>query len=99
MKFTLIGAISWLCDRIFCNFLSHSLQFNPQLHAWWHIFTSLALLEAYAQFAILHTLEIKFISYNDIQPLTVFSILTYDFKIKKQSKNVPKTSLKSKKEQ
>ena len=30
----------WLIDRFLCHELQASLGFNPQLHAWWHVFVS-----------------------------------------------------------
>ncbi|XP_015075124.1 alkaline ceramidase-like [Solanum pennellii] len=32
----LVGAVCWLCDRLFCKHIS-SWSFNPQGHALWHV--------------------------------------------------------------
>lgn len=32
----------WLIDLNFCDFVTHILPANPQLHAWWHIFAATA---------------------------------------------------------
>ncbi|GAB4851886.1 hypothetical protein Ancab_031285 [Ancistrocladus abbreviatus] len=32
-----LGCLFWVCDRVFCKEIS-SWCFNPQGHAWWHVF-------------------------------------------------------------
>uniref|UniRef100_A0A7S2SET6 Alkaline phytoceramidase n=1 Tax=Mucochytrium quahogii TaxID=96639 RepID=A0A7S2SET6_9STRA len=49
----LIGFICWLIDRIACAQIL-GLAFNPQLHAWWHIFGGVALYEAFVLAASLY---------------------------------------------
>lgn len=43
----MIGFACWAIDRVACEILEDGpLPFNPQLHAYWHIFTALALHNA-----------------------------------------------------
>eukprot|EP00041_Stephanoeca_diplocostata_P029377 m.865494 g.865494 ORF g.865494 m.865494 type:complete len:283 (+) comp23550_c0_seq11:185-1033(+) len=48
---TVLGFGCWLVDRIGCSSLLHFCTVwglpNPQLHAWWHFWTALALNEAF----------------------------------------------------
>lgn len=44
---TIVGFGCWLIDRLGCDFIIKYFIFNPQLHAWWHIFTSFALWEGF----------------------------------------------------
>lgn len=44
-KFMVLGLVSWIADVAYCPIL-HSLPFNlpyPQLHMFWHLFSSLAI--------------------------------------------------------
>ena len=56
----LLGFACWLVDRLACGALEamhgHTGLGNPQLHAWWHVLTALALHEAFyvAAVAALH---------------------------------------------
>ena len=50
----LIGGVCWLLDRLACEQLSQFRFGYVQLHAWWHVFTGLALHEVFVLTAALH---------------------------------------------
>jgi hypothetical protein len=49
---SLIGFGCWLVDRLACDLVGQI----PQLHAWWHVFVSLGLHQAYVCSVALHLL-------------------------------------------
>lgn len=45
---TICGFGCWLLDRLGCDLIvQYAWPVNPQFHAWWHIFTSIALWEGF----------------------------------------------------
>jgi len=52
----IVGAICWLVDRLACSVVS-KLFVNPQLHAWWHIFSAIALHEGFVLAAALFQIK------------------------------------------
>ena len=50
----LLGGVCWLLDRLACEQLSKFRFGYVQLHAWWHVFTGLALHEIFVLAAALH---------------------------------------------
>ncbi len=42
----LLGFAAWAVDFFLCASVVRALPVNPQLHAWWHVLTALALHEA-----------------------------------------------------
>jgi len=51
---TLLGFGCWLVDRLGCEFIVSNFPFNPQLHGWWHLFTSLALWDGFVAISKVH---------------------------------------------
>ena len=54
---TAIGGVCWLLDRVACTYLQRikiPIFGMPQLHAWWHVFTGVALYECFVLTAALH---------------------------------------------
>ncbi|KAF9549822.1 hypothetical protein BGW38_009574, partial [Lunasporangiospora selenospora] len=55
----LLAVIVWLIDLRLCEFVNGIspkswLWFNPQLHAWWHLFSACALYQAIMLIAYYH---------------------------------------------
>jgi len=53
--FFILAVASWLTDRLVCTEVQSFLGWNPQLHAWWHVFMSFTFLSAVITGIILRT--------------------------------------------
>jgi len=53
----------WFCDFHFCGFINRNLPFNPQGHAWWHVFMG---INSYAGPAFAQYIRAKELGYHPI---------------------------------
>lgn len=88
--YLIIACISWLIDRIFCQYLNNKLIFNPQFHAFgWHIFTALTVNQLIIIASIMNFSEKNDEIYNKSKTINLkyFTFIEIDFSVKKIKKD------------
>lgn len=58
------AVICWLLDQHFCEYFNSANGFNPQLHAWWHVFCA---ADAYVGVVCGEALRLLSVRYNEHQ--------------------------------